>query len=40
MKKYYDIKNDLSLSGKYRAHRALDDVRIIEKAFAQSALAR
>ena len=34
--KFHIVKNDLSLSGKYRAHRALDDVRIIEKAFAQS----
>ena len=30
---FHNIKNDLSLSEKYRAHRALDDVRIIEKAF-------
>lgn len=34
--KFHVIKNELSLSGKYRAHRAMDDVRIIKKAFAQS----
>lgn len=34
--KFHIIKDDLSLSGTYRAHRALDDVKIIEEAFSQS----
>lgn len=34
--KFHSIKEKLSLSGKYRVHRALDDVRIIENAFVQS----
>lgn len=36
--KFHSIKDDLSLSGQYRTHRALDDVKIVEKAFALSTI--